>query len=289
MEILIYNPNSFGGNYEYALCLLKAYNEQRGVSCKIVLPKICRLAEGNMEGILLSDTHSFQNRILKKLYFIYRSLLNPLIFFFLVKKLKNVDCIIFNDFDQLTAPVWAPLFRFLLPKVKKVVILHDPDRDDYLPNKRLSGFSMQSVMSCMDIALYHEILPEKTYYSEKKLIYKKVPHGLYQLAPKENHKLNKEIDFFKKDKKVLSIIGNIRDEKNYELIISALSDLPEVCLLIAGKVASSSVDLAGYQRLAENSGVTDRVFWLTHYLNESEMQTIIRKRSLSLWAWRWRS
>lgn len=275
LNILIYNPNSFGGNYEYSLRLLKAYHAIEGISCELILPNNSIAVSKNEILLLLSDQLVIQNNILKKIYFVLRSVLNPMILLYYIIKKGDVKLLIFNDFDQITAPFWSPLYRILLQKVIRVVILHDPDRDKYLPYEFLSRITMKAVMKVMHIGLYHEILPSKSYYINVNAVYQEVPHGIYDLKDESCPKLEQNLCHFKKNRKLICILGNVREEKNYKLIISSLAHLPDVCLLIAGKPASSSVNIDEYMRYATQMKVGDRVHWIIKYLDEGEMRTII--------------
>jgi glycosyltransferase involved in cell wall biosynthesis len=73
----------------------------------------------------------------------------------------------------------------------------------------------------------------------------------------------------------MSIPGNIRREKNYEVAIEALTQLPDFVLLIAGAPANARLDLSGYKTLAASSAVTDRVIWIEHYLSASELSAVL--------------
>lgn len=274
MKIVIYNPNSFGGNFEYALQIHKAYNAYAKVDCELVLPGNAKIqADKNIVYLLVHDAPSYQSKWLRRLYFIYRSFINPLRLF-LYLRTQKANAVIFNDFDQLSAPFWSILFRYFLRSTTKLVILHDPDRDAYFPIKWLSSFSMKAVMKAMDVGLYHELLPDKSYYHGK-LLLQKVPHGQYSLTTAPDQALAVKVKSFCGDSRVLSILGNIREEKNYELVIRALPSLQNVCLLIAGKAANSSVNIEEYKKLASRLGVHDRILWINRYLTESELRVLI--------------
>ena len=120
----------------------------------------------------------FSARLYSRSYFLFRSIINPIIFFlYLVNHRGNV---VFNDFDQSTSFLWVPLVKLVKRKRIFSVVLHDPDRNGYFKSLSLSVKTMQKVMSVMDIAFYHEVLPDRPYYrKESKTSYIAVPHGLY--------------------------------------------------------------------------------------------------------------
>ena len=278
MNIIIYNPNSRGGNFNYALRLSEAYKSKKEVKQIIlVLPCNAKIpSSSEARKILLSDQPLFSNFFFSKLYFLYRTFVNPLIFFLFLKKKQGY--VIFNDFDQVSSYLWVPLYRRLKPKLVFSAVLHDPDRDQYFRNLRLSIATMRSVMSIMDIAFYHEILPVKPYYnSNLQTVFVPVPHGLYDLkVPEEKDRtLQKELETFKgKEFKLIGALGNIRHEKNYKLIIQVLKEVSGVKLFIGGLPANTSVNMMELEQLIENDSLTDRVLILPKYLDDAELRTI---------------
>ena len=274
MRIIIYNPNSLGGNYKYAHELHAAYNNRKEVEdCILILPANADCeAKSNIKKILLADVSKSNTKLVKKLYFFYRSLVNPFIFFFFLRK-QSRAAVIFNDYDQLTSLFWAPFFRRIRKKHLFSTVLHDPDRDAYLPSKWLSQMTMKAVTSIMNIAFYHEYLPQKPYYpATLKVI--KVLHGIYP-----PHRL--DTSFFeyltkqKGDSKLIGVLGNIRDEKNYISIFEALPELENVKMLIAGNLANSSVPLLEYKKKISDLHIADKVIWVQKFLTEEEMASAI--------------
>jgi glycosyltransferase involved in cell wall biosynthesis len=281
MNIIILNTNSFGGNYEYSRCLAAAYAEHADVEkCTVVIPENAAQPETEIfKKILISDLPAINVTLFKKIYFLYRSLVNP---FRVFRYLKNApaSAVVFNDYEQITALIWVPFIKKLKKKHTFLVILHDPDRDAYLPVKWLSEITMKKVMSIMDVALYHELLPDKVYY-KKEIPKINIPHGLYTHSLFDQHLLNHLIHQ-KGEKKMMGVIGNIRDEKNYSFLIQCLPELPDVILLIAGSPSNSSVSIASYKEEIEKRNVQDRVIWIEKKLTDEEMQGIIQACDLML-------
>ena len=281
MNVIILNTNSFGGNYEYSRCLAKAYAANEFVdNCKVILP-LNALQEENdcFKKVLISDQPSFQNKILKRFYFLFRSFVNPIKTFLFLKK-SPASLVIVNDYEQITSFFWAPLFRMLKKKHTFFVLLHDPDRDNYLPIKSLSNYTMKRVMSVMDAALYHELLPDKPYYLN--IIPKfSIPHGLYSY-PDFDIELHTLLMQQKGVHKLMGVIGNIRDEKNYSLLIDSLPELPDVMLLIAGSPSNSAVSIDSYKKQIQDLNVQNQVIWIEKRLSDEEMQAIIQVCDLIL-------
>jgi hypothetical protein len=282
MNIVIYNTNSFGGNYEYSKQIAAAYIENKEVnSCEVIVPQNSNGdTQPYLKKKLLPDIPRTSNKLLKKIYFLYRSLVNPFKFYSYLKSLPR-SVIIFNDFDQYTSVFWAPFFRGLRSKHIFSVILHDPDRDNYFPAKSLSEFSMAQVMSVIHIAFYHELLPDKPYYQNSKALKVKVPHGIYTHAG-YNQKFYDELISKKGGDKLISILGNIRDEKNYEMVIKCLPQIQHTKLLVAGKASSSNVPIAHYKKLITDTGVSDRVLWEERFMTDDEFQSAIKASDVVL-------
>ncbi|WP_291275032.1 glycosyltransferase [Flavobacterium sp.] len=281
MNVVILNTNSFGGNYEYSRCIAKAYSDNEHITdCKVLIPANATQQENACyKKILISDLPRYKNKLFRKFYFLFRSIINPFIVFSFLRKAPP-SLVIVNDYEQISSMLWVPFFYLLKPKHTFVVLLHDPDRDAYLPVRFLSELTMKAVMSIMDMALYHEILPDKTYY-KKEIPKINIPHGLYE-HPEYDQALLNSLVSQKGERKMMGIIGNIRDEKNYSFIIDCLPDLPHVVLLIAGKPSSSSVVIETYKEQIKKLNVLHQVIWIEKHLSDDEMQAIIKACDLVL-------
>ena len=210
-----------------------------------------------------------------KLHFLWRHFVNPFkLFVYLLG--KPAAFVLLNDFEQLSAPVWAPFYRIFLKKHRFGVFLHDADRDAYPPSRAISAFCMKQIMKTVSVALYHGQLPERSYYQQRKgLLYLPVEHGPYYL-PEPDSILFQELKNKTKDfEKVLVIPGNIRSEKNYDLVIKALVSFPEYCLVIAGNPSNSRIEVNKYKELANSSGVGKRIIWIEKFLSDSEFSAVI--------------
>lgn len=281
MNIVILNTNSFGGNYEYSRCLAEAYLANERVSdCKVLIPVNATQHENTCyKKVLISDDSGYKNKILRQFYFLFRSIVNPFKTYRFLKE-APASVVIVNDYEQISSILWAPFFKLLKNKHTFIVILHDPDRDAYLPIKLFSEISMKKVMSIMDLALYHELLPDKIYYRDDipKL---SIPHGLYTYPDYDQELLDQLIQQ-KATCKMMGAIGNIREEKNYTLLIESLAHLPNVILLIAGSPSNSSVSIASYKKQIELLNVQDRVIWIEKRLTDEELQATILACDLML-------
>lgn len=281
MKILIYSNSSFGGIYEYALQIGKAFNEHSKIEwCKLVFPKNIEIKSDNYKNILLKDASSSNYRILQKIYFLYRSVVNPFIFRKYIKKAKP-DIILFNDFDQISWFIWVPFFRFF--KVTKGIYLHDPDRDCFFPLKIISRYSMKQIMKLMDFALYHEKLPKKSYYLNlKKCRFINIPHGIYPLGEPDSVFEQYIVSLQQANCFFACIPGNIRSEKNYHHAIGALAEIKNMILIIAGKKANSNIDIEKYKKQALELGVEKRLIIIEKYLSNHELAALFKYSKIIL-------
>jgi glycosyltransferase involved in cell wall biosynthesis len=273
MNIIIYNINSFGGNYEYAKYLYEAYKQNALTGdVFLIMPQNADYHEPGTKKLLLSDLIQSNNKLLKKIYYLYRSLVNPFRLFFYLKK-QPPSTVIFNDFDQITAWFWAPFFKLLKKRHLFSTILHDPDRDKFFPVLALSNSSMSAVMSFMDVAFYHGFLPKKGYYPER-LKKVDIPHGIYNDVD-VNETAYDNVKKQAAGQYIIGILGNIRDEKNYDVVIDTLVFLQETTLLVAGKAANSGVSTTPYKRQAASLKVENRIIWNEGYLSQPDFNASI--------------
>jgi len=278
MRVIVYNSSSFGGCFDYGKALVQAYKQHQEVEVVKWLVPQNAVADGidSVQKPFLSDVLDSQSKWKKQLHFLYRVVVNPIIlFFFLIK--EKPSRVIFNDFEQLTAFFWVPLFRiFLKGKHRFCIILHDPDRDAYPPSLWFSRFSMKKIIGLMDVAIYHDFLPQKVYYEGfSQCSFVDLPHGFFTM-PKPDPELFKGLSPYQNQgSTIMAILGNIREEKNYHLAIEALSSLPDHRLIIAGKAANARVNIQHYRDLAVKFKVEDRVIWIEKFLTEEELSAVI--------------
>lgn len=277
MNIVIYNSSSFGGCFDYGRALIQAYEEHPDIkSVTWILPINSQVLESSrVQKKLLSDRPVIRSKLGKQLHFLWRVLVNPIKLLLILRKMPP-SWIILNDFEQLSAILWVPLYRlFLARKHALAVILHDPDRDAYPPSLWFTRISMIKLLSLMDLAIYHDFLPDKPYYKSANCKFINLPHGSYSMPEADGTMLELINSQISSDSTLMAIIGNIRSEKNYDLAINALVQLPNHKLIIAGQVANARVDVEQYKVLAQNLKVNDRIIWIEKFLTESEMSAII--------------
>jgi glycosyltransferase involved in cell wall biosynthesis len=135
---------------------------------------------------------------------------------------------------------------------------------------------MKTMMGLMDVAVFHDFLPDKIYYRNlPECTFLDLPHGFYPMPEPDPELLTELLKLESPGRIILTIPGNIREEKNYDLAIEALSRLPEHILIIAGSASNARVDIQQYKNLATRLGVSDRVIWIEKFLTEAELSAVI--------------
>ncbi len=285
MRIIIYNSSSFGGCFDYGKALARSYAARPEVESVEWWVPVNSRPEPDLpfKKRFISDKPGFSTRWKKQMHFLYRVFVNPLILARHLSREKS-SWLIFNDFEQISAFLWVPLFSFLFGKKHRfAIILHDPDRDAYPPGLALTVWSMKKIMGLMQVAIYHDFLPDKPYYQKTgKCLYLDLPHGFYTL-PEADKDLKKSLLYHKTTgKSLMAIPGNIRKEKNYHMAIEALVHLPEHILIVAGSTSNARVDVNAYKQLASKLKVADRVIWIERFLKEGELTAVIEAADVIL-------
>jgi len=259
-NIFIYESSSKGGCYEYALYLFRAlkryFNNVTIILPIIAISEMPFVSPENRIHILKRDQGTWQSKIYSRINFLYRQFVNPIRFIFFIRN--------------------KPAKQHV-----HTIVLHDPDRDNYPPFKWYSEYCMGILMRVMDIAYYHDYLPDKKYYKREKTRYLSIVHGVYDTY-KPDDSLFRTIQKQKGEDLLITVLGNIREEKNYRLIIEALVHIPNVKLLIAGAPANSKIDIDGLKTLARKYEVSEKIIWEIKFLSDEELASCIEASDILL-------
>jgi len=183
---------------------------------------------------------------------------------------KGQYSFVLMHFSEYLAPLWAPRLRKL--KEKGVIfgsVLHDPARDYVVGPKLWHDWSVQQAFSFLNVVYVHS---EQELASGMEVRTVLVPYGIHTFpkAAKSRAKVREELRL-PPDAKVLLAAGFIRDNKNLDLVIRALSEIPDIYLIIAGtEQAGGNRPVSHYQELAEELGCVDRCRWLIRYVDAVE-------------------
>lgn len=275
MKLIIYNPSSFGGNFEYvkkleaAICTLGKVDHS-----VIVAPKNAKLHTCiKVDYLLIRDKIEHPKKIVRQIHFIVRSCINPILLFFnLLFKYRGYH-VLFNDFEQATSPLWAPLFCLLFER-KIYYILHDPDRDKYFKWTWLSQLTMWITMLPANGGFYHGFLPQKPYYSKRKRFIE-IPHGVYDLPKPDPEFVALLAEKQQFGNLLVSIPGNIRPEKNYEALIKMVASTQKVIGVVCGAPANVRVNTNYLKSLITKLNIGHRFIWVERYLSKPEMSALL--------------
>jgi glycosyltransferase involved in cell wall biosynthesis len=186
------------------------------------------------------------------------------------------DAVVLATYMEYLSPLWV--FFHLLAKWRTgttyVAVLHDPVRDFVVGPRWWHDLSVRMAFWPLSAVFIHHKLPAAAYVPPR-LQVREVPHGLYQGAargPRRPTEVRASWNL-PEDSVALLSFGFIRDGKNLDLLIRALSHCPAASLIIMGRVQSEAVcrPVSFYRELAEAEGVQDRVRFIEGFVPDDEL------------------
>jgi len=182
--------------------------------------------------------------------------------------------VLFTSYSEYLAPLWAwRLRRWRRRGVSFAAVVHDPVRDFVVGTRWWHRLSIAQGYSFLDVAFVHAPIRLDTASPQPQLRTQVIPHGPYRYpaASSEAIELRHQLAIPPQAKLLLSF-GHIRNNKNLQLILQAMADLPEVFLLVAGPDANSSQrPSAHYRQQAEQLGVAQRCRWQIGYQSPEQV------------------
>jgi glycosyltransferase involved in cell wall biosynthesis len=184
--------------------------------------------------------------------------------------------VLFDSYKEYFAPFWVgPLRRLAKQGVVIGTIAHDPVRDFVVGPMWWHRWSVRLGYSFVRHVFVHDDSPvDFGGMRPKGIEVHQIPFGAYPLCPPRVNRedVRKRLGFANSDI-VFFAFGQIRDGKNLDLFLHAMTRLPEnVKLLVAGKGHSrSSKPPEFYQRLAEELGVLHRCLFDFRRISEEEV------------------
>ncbi|MGH3080758.1 MAG: glycosyltransferase [Gaiellaceae bacterium] len=97
----------------------------------------------------------------------------------------------------------------------------------------------------------------------------RIPHGTFGAPPSIESPSGRRLLFF----------GLIRRYKGIDVLVRALSEIPDAQLVVAGDPLDPVEPL---QELAREVGVADRITWRLGYLPDAEVETLMREATLTI-------
>lgn len=288
MRILYYSPSSYGGIADYA-------HEQANALVKIGadVDFLCtpdypsrREAKYTRLNCLkeMKLTSSTSNKLIKAAHYIRIILGNYRQLASIIQK-HSYKHVLLGAYAEYLAPLWSYQFRKLARQGTTFgAVIHDPIRDFVLGPLWWHRWSIASAYSFLDKAFTHEAVNLDTASSKRQIETTVIPHGIYGLPS-----INKSRGSMRSDlglpppATVILAFGHIRANKNINLAIEAMVNVPDVYLIVAGKAQSSSQKLVEhYQSLAKSFGVADRCRWQIGFIPEQEAANLFEMSDLVL-------
>jgi Glycosyl transferases group 1. len=182
--------------------------------------------------------------------------------------------VLFTTYSEYLAPLWAwRLRRWARSGVCFAAVVHDPVRDFVVGPPWWHRFSIAQGYSFLDVAFVHAPIQLDTASTQPQLRTQLIPHGLfrYPTSTSGSAELRRRLAIPSQATLLLSF-GHIRNNKNLQLILQAMAELPELWLLVAGPEATAGQrPSAHYRQLAEQFGVANRCRWQIGYQSPEQV------------------
>lgn len=212
-----------------------------------------------------------------RLKFLRSQIENP---FTLLRVLKQVcpDIVHFGNINHLSYPYWGPRLKKL--SIPFVISVHDVRREKAIINAGWENKQLVSIYRTAAALLVHSNaqrveLTEFADIDPDKVVI--VPHGsyVYPIA-KMPRDIRKDLGIPSKANVGL-FFGGIRDDKGLDSLITAVSDLPETHLLVAGRSASKlQRPVSFYRDLARQLGIQSRIHFIESYIPDERVADYFR-------------
>jgi glycosyltransferase involved in cell wall biosynthesis len=165
--------------------------------------------------------------------------------------------------------------------VKMLSVLHDPVRDYVVGPAWWHALSIRQAYSFLDTALVHtrDSVPVP---ADVQVTW--VPYGIHPYPPAERSRdvVRAELGI-PAEARLITSFGYIRDNKNLDLVLRAMADMPDLYLLVAGsEQAGGNRPMSFYRDLATELGCDDRCRWLNRFVSTAEAADLMNASDLSL-------
>ena len=216
--------------------------------------------------------------LIRKMKFLMGQWLNPNRFLHHAVKSK-AHIVHFSNFNHLTYPAWKGFKTKNAPLVQACTA-HDVKRAVPILNRNWETRQLrQFYKDCRIIFVHGENQKQELESFTGKGNYKTVivPMGPYEFPGSQHSQKTK---FEKKDNQASKglFFGNIRDEKNLDGLLKALSLDPEnVQLTVAGKSGiSGHKSIQYYQNLADSLGLKGKILWRDGHVPEDQVSELFQ-------------
>ena len=144
-------------------------------------------------------------------------------------QLHHFQAVLLGSYAEYFAPLWSRhLSKLAEAGVVFGAIVHDPVRDFVLGPSWWHRWSIACGYSFLREAFVHEAIELETGQPMLNLQTTVIPHGVYQfLAPTQTREAVRASLNLPAEAKVMLSFGHIRDGKNLDLVIQAMTQFPE--------------------------------------------------------------
>lgn len=276
MRLLYFCPNSRGGLADYAREQAKAL-ALGGVQVELVTTDAFpRDGQENYRIVTLFEERVAKGRLKTKLRWAASLLRNMAALDAYITR-ERFDHVLLASYVEFLAPLWSRRFRAAKDRgVTFGAIIHDPVRNFVIGPGWWHRWSIACGYSFLREAFLHEEMELDTGRPMPLLRKTIIPHGPYQLPkPSESRRDVRRRLGVPEAAPLFLAFGYIRDGKNLDLVLEALSSVPSAYVLVAGEVQSSSQrPLKFYQDVAVRWGTAERCRWINRYISPQEIANL---------------
>ena len=274
-RILIFSPSSYGGLAEHTYYQAKALaNMGAGVVC-LTPPAFLNGRSTDFKKItsLLNPLLPGGSRLSRRIKMIWQIVANQMILAWQVL-VRRPDLVLLDSYLEYLSPlwIWPHLLLSRLGGVKYVANLHDPVRNFAVGPLWWHRLSVRLAYWPLNVVLIHDKLPEPSPVPARVQTVQ-VPVGIYDISGQTDDPATIRREWGIKDgQKIFLAFGFIRDGKNLDLALRALSQIPNAFMIMAGSVASTKdKPFAFYAELAQQMGVADRCRFFEGFVSDADL------------------
>lgn len=277
-RLLIFCPLSIGGVAKNSIEQAKAISGE-GVDVTFLCPSDWNEVNDAFDSITIScvltppPQSGTRSRFFSRLALVRSMLKNFRILEFIIRQ-QQFTHVLFAAYLEYLAPVWAGRFRRLRKKgVTFGSMVLDPVRDHQVGPLWWHRHSVSQGYSFLSEAFVHQEIELDTGKPMPDLTTTVVPHGpyFYPIPTATRSEIREELGL-PADSEVFLSFGHLRDNKNLDLVLKAVSEVDDIHLLVAGSEASPGQQQSiHYKDLARQLGVEKRVSWATQYIDDDDV------------------
>ncbi|NET01098.1 MAG: glycosyltransferase family 4 protein [Sphaerospermopsis sp. SIO1G1] len=288
MKLLYFSPDSYGGIADYAHEQANALVDL-GVEVTFLCSPQYPTGRGEKYTIVpilkdIKPEQNIKNKFLKKIHFgqVLLGNFTKLANYIEEHKFQNV---LLGSYTEYLAPFWSNKFQTLAQNgVIFGAIVHDPVRNFVVGPLWWHRWSIACGYSFIRESFVHEAIELDTVKPIANMNTTVISHGVYNFSNLQESiaeirgKLNLPMDA-----KVMLAFGHIRDNKNLDLVIRAMTHFPDLYLVVAGKEQSSKQKpIRFYQELAESLEIGHRCRWVIKFIPEADVANLFTSADLAV-------